>query len=99
MEINNLLPIGTVVRVKESEKNMMIIGVIPEMEGVRYDYIAVLFPEGYLTEEQIYLFNHSDIEQVHYLGYMNIEYQEFRGSLNLILQEIAETDKNEQSND
>lgn len=88
MNTTNLFPIGTIVTVKNANKSMMIIGILPENEGKRYDYIAVLFPEGYLTSEQIYLFNQEDIEKVHYLGYMNIEYQEFRNDLNLILNDV-----------
>ena len=49
MNVGNLFPIGTVVTVKDANKSMMIIGVLPENDGKRYDYIAVLYPEGYLT--------------------------------------------------
>ena len=73
MNVGNLFPIGTVVTVKDANKSMMIIGVLPENDGKRYDYIAVLYPEGYLTEKQIYLFNHDDVVKVEYLGYMNAE--------------------------
>ena len=88
MNIENLFPIGTVVTVKEANKSMMIIGILPENGGKRYDYIAVLYPEGYLTEKQIYLFNHDDIEKVEYLGYMNAEFQVFHQNLKEILKEI-----------
>ena len=67
---------------------MMIIGVLPENDGKRYDYIAVLYPEGYLTEKQIYLFNHDDVVNVEYLGYMNAVYQVFRQDLEQIMKEV-----------
>ena len=88
MNVGNLFPIGTVVTVKDANKSMMIIGVLPENDGKRYDYIAVLYPEGYLTEKQIYLFNHDDVVKVEYLGYMNAEYQFFRQDLEQIMKEV-----------
>ena len=88
MNVGNLFPIGTVVTVKDANKSMMIIGVLPENDGKRYDYIAVLYPEGYLTEKQIYLFNHDDVVKVEYLGYMNAEYQVFRQDLERIMKEV-----------
>ena len=88
MNIENLLPIGSVITVKGANKSMMIIGILPENEGKRYDYIAVLYPEGYLTEKQIYLFNHDDIEKVEYLGYMNAEFHVFHQNLKQIVTEI-----------
>ena len=88
MNVGNLFPIGTVVTVKDANKSMMIIGVLPENDGKRYDYIAVLYPEGYLTEKQIYLFNHDDVVKVEYLGYMNAENQVFRQDLEQIMKEV-----------
>ena len=88
MNVGNLFPIGTVVTVKDANKSMMIIGVLPENDGKRYDYIAVLYPEGYLTEKQIYLFNHDDVVKVEYLGYMYAEYQVFRHDLEQIMKEV-----------
>ena len=88
MNVGNLFPIGTVVTVKDANKSMMIIGVLPENDGKRYDYIAVLYPEGYLTEKQIYLFNHDDVVKVESLGYMNAEYQVFRQDLEQIMKEV-----------
>ena len=79
MNVGNLFPIGTVVTVKDANKSMMIIGVLPENDGKRYDY---------LTEKQIYLFNHDDVVKVEYLGYMNAEYQVFRQDLEQIMKEV-----------
>ena len=35
MNVGNLFPIGTVVTVKDANKSMMIIGVLPENDGTR----------------------------------------------------------------
>lgn len=89
-EIKNLLPIGTVVRVKEANKKMMIIGILQQNKTERYDYMAILHPEGFLSEKEIYMFNHEDIEEVNYLGFMDSEFQAFRNTLIKILEENNE---------
>lgn len=88
MDFKNLLPIGSVVLVKEANKKMMIIGILQQNGDKRYDYIGVLYPEGYLSQKQIYLFNHEDIEEVSYLGLMDAEHQVFRNNLNMILTDL-----------
>ena len=88
MNAKNLLPIGSVVTVKDANKKMMIIGILQKNKDVCYDYMAVLYPEGYLTQKQIYLFNHDDIEEVHFLGFMGVDYQVFRNNLVNILEDM-----------
>lgn len=69
-----LLPIGTVVLLKDSTKKVVIIGhnqVDVNDRSVVYDYSANLFPEGYMSADQIYLFNHDQIEYVYHLGYQD----------------------------
>ncbi len=79
--VKNLLPIGSVVLNKGADKKLMIIGILIETNGVRYDYIGVLYPEGFVDAEKLFAFNHDDIEKVEYIGYMNAEYQLFRGAV------------------
>lgn len=67
MKIKNtmeLLPIGTVVLLKNAEKRLMIFGIGQTDTSNReeYDYIGVLYPEGSIGDEARFLFNHSDIE-------------------------------------
>ena len=78
------LPIGTVVLLKEGQKKIMIYGrrqkrVTDEHE---YDYIACLYPEGNISEDYMYLFNHEDIETVVYRGYSDAEEESFVDYLN-----------------
>ena len=79
--IANLLPVGSVVTLKGGTKRLAIMGILVGNKEVRYDYIAVPSPEGFIDEEHTYLFNHEDIGKVEYLGYINTEYQLFRGTL------------------
>lgn len=92
MDARDLLPIGSVVLVKESEKQMMVIGVLQQNGDERYDYMGVLYPEGYMTQDEVYLFNHEDIDKVTFLGYVDIEHQTFRNNLNLIIEEMEQAE-------
>lgn len=80
-QVENLLPVGSVVLNKGANKKLMIIGILVEIDGVRHDYIAVTYPEGFMDPQHMYAFNHEDIEEVVFLGYMNAEFQLFRGTL------------------
>ena len=57
--MKNLLPIGSVVLLKEAEKSLMIVGTMQrDDEGHEFDYVSVLFPEGYINSDTFFLFNH-----------------------------------------
>ena len=75
MKIPRLLPLGSIVRLKEGEKKLMIYGrgQLAADNKEEFDYVACLWPEGNLNEEFVYLFNHSDIYAVHHQGYTDIE--------------------------
>lgn len=77
-DVRNLLPIGTVVRLKGAEKNLMIFGMrqTDSNENKEYDYIGVMYPEGNLGEELRFMFNHEDIEETVFLGYDSDERKE-----------------------
>ena len=78
--IDQLLPVGSVVLLKGGIKKLVIMGIKqasaddPETE---YDYAGVLFPEGYLGRDTLFLFNQEDINDVIYKGYDNPEREEF----------------------
>ncbi len=98
--LNYLLPIGTVVMLKKGNKKLMIIGV-KQMEAgnpdVVYDYIGVIYPEGYLGENAVFLFNHDAILDVVHEGYKNPEFDDFVTILGKIQEEMEKTkDNNEE---
>lgn len=75
-----LLPIGSVVLLKGGTKKLMITGIKPMREDkpdVVFDYIGVTYPEGYLSNEYNFLFNHSEINDIIFRGYNNPEREEF----------------------
>ncbi len=81
MKIQNLLPIGSVVLLKNGEKKLMIIGIMQKDAGRRkknYDYLGELYPEGHISEGlHQYLFNHEDINEIVFHGYEDAERTEF----------------------
>jgi len=72
LKCEQMLPIGSVVRLNGGEKDIMIIGFFQQKANypeVKYDYIAVGYPEGYLDMKLMFGFNHEDIEEVIFRGY------------------------------
>lgn len=88
--LDGILPIGTVVLLKESTKRVMIIGVlqksIEEEDGkqVLYDYSAVFYPEGYVGPDKTFLFNNSQIEKVFAVGYQDEEQFAFKEKIDQV---------------
>ena len=85
LKVNNvpdgLLPVGSVVLLKDSTKKVMIIGwcqLAVDDEDTIYDYSGCLFPEGYINANSTYLFDNSQIESVHHLGYEDGEQKELK---------------------
>lgn len=75
-----LLPIGTIVLLRGGIRKLMITGIkvakVDEQDKV-FDYIGVLYPEGFMGEQGNFMFNHSEINDVIYKGYTNPERDEF----------------------
>lgn len=79
--IQGLLPIGSVVLLKESTKRVMIIGVL--QKGGKdpdkiWDYSGVYFPEGYMAADKVFLFDQSQIGQIYQIGYLDVESLTFK---------------------
>ncbi|MBO5303956.1 MAG: DUF4176 domain-containing protein [Lachnospiraceae bacterium] len=90
--MKELLPIGSIVLLKNAKKRMMITGIRqsgkenPEKE---YDYVGVLYPEGHIGEAYNFLFDSADIEKVFFRGFEDIERQEFIHNLEEYYQKEA----------
>ena len=89
---NKLLPIGSVVLLKESTKRVMIIGLvqkqIKEGESVIWDYSGCFYPEGFMGPDKTFLFNNDQIDKVYALGYQDEEQFEFEEKINQVWKEI-----------
>ena len=78
------LPIGTVCRLKDGKKNLMIVGFMAssnEVNGKLFDYTGVLHPEGVLSSDMNFLFNHDQIEEILFSGFVNDEETIFKRRL------------------
>ncbi|MGG2066743.1 MULTISPECIES: DUF4176 domain-containing protein [unclassified Bacillus (in: firmicutes)] len=67
-----LLPIGSVVKLKDVEPIIMIIGrMVVSADKRDFDYVGVPYPIGYLGDEKVLCFNHDRIVEEMHRGYMN----------------------------
>ncbi len=84
-ETEKYLPIGTVVLLKGATKRLMIAGycaVDQEKKDEMWDYSGCMYPEGFLSSTQSFLFDHSQIAKIYSLGYKDNEEEEFQQKLN-----------------
>jgi hypothetical protein len=82
------LPIGTVVLLKGGKKRAMITGfcsVAQENQDKIYDYSGCVYPEGYLSSNQVCLFDHDQIEKIFFVGFEDEEEKSFKEKLNTIV--------------
>lgn len=77
--MKNYLPIGSVVLLKNGTKKIMIYGRKQTMAetGETFDYVACFYPEGNISPEYTFLFNHSDIEDVVFTGFSDEDEYKF----------------------
>lgn len=71
---NQILPIGSVVLLKNSTKRLMIVALLQEDgNGNAWQYAGCYFPEGIKDANSFYLFNNEQISRVFYFGYCDAE--------------------------
>lgn len=86
-----VLPIGSVVLLKNSTKKLMITGfaqVSADDPNRIYDYVGCVFPEGFIGPDQTYLFDSHQIENVFFIGYQDQEQMAFKIRIDEALTEI-----------
>ena len=91
MEINGLLPIGSVVLLENSKKKVMVVGLAQrsaQNPGRIYDYVGVVFPEGFLDASKMILFNNNNIDQVFMIGYQDAEELSFKMRMDEALRKL-----------
>lgn len=96
------LPVGSVVLLNGGKKKIMITGFcsIAEDDKTRvYDYSGCIYPEGYLSSNQICLFDHEQIEEIYFIGYENEEEENFKKQLNEVFDEFKERTENSTDED
>lgn len=88
--IKEILPIGSVVTLQGGTKKIMIVGRIQEEKatGTSYDYSAVFYPEGILDPNELFLFQHTDIDLIYFVGLQESEEFAFRSFMEQRLKEM-----------
>lgn len=75
--MKNLLPNGSVVVLKDSNRKIMTLARWQRLEGDTedriFEYGACLYPEGLLSANETILFNHEQIEYVLFIGYRDLD--------------------------
>lgn len=79
MKTKELLPIGSVILLKEGTKKLMVFGIrqTDAKTGREYDYSGVLYPKGNLGNETWFLFDEENIAEVCFRGYEDKEREDF----------------------
>lgn len=75
-KLKELLPVGSIVNLKNGKKRLMIFGILQRGEnapGEEFDYSGVPYPEGNMGTDYQYLFNHEDVDHIYFRGYDDIE--------------------------
>lgn len=93
-----LLPIGSVVLLNGSKKKVMIAGVCQKSANDPdkiWDYTGVIFPEGFLAPDKMFMFNNEQIEMIYALGYQDAEQIAFKKKADAVLEELRQKDATE----
>ncbi|EHJ7843770.1 MAG: DUF4176 domain-containing protein [[Clostridium] innocuum] len=98
-DAKTMLPIGSIVTLEGGSKKLMIIGRCQQNNDELYDYTAVLYPEGMLMTDEVYLFNKADISHVHFTGYQDAEEMQLKEFIFNKLQELDLLDRPEDGQD
>ena len=77
------LPVGTVVMLAGGTKRAMITGFCSTGDEVdkTYDYSGCIYPEGFLSSNQVCLFDHDQIVEVFHTGLIDDEEKNFKTQL------------------
>ncbi|MDF2909376.1 MAG: hypothetical protein K0Q56_256 [Sporolactobacillus laevolacticus] len=90
----SLLPIGSVVQLKNGDVKLMILNRAPlyNKNGVigYFDYSACIYPTG-KVEDQVYFFNHENIAEIYFKGYIDEEEELFQEKYQLKMKDIPYT--------
>lgn len=95
-----VLPIGSVVLLKNSTKKLMIIGfaqVSASNPDKVYDYVGCVFPEGFIGPDQTFLFDSHQIEKIYAVGYQDEEQMNFKIRVDEALSGIRRKESEKQS--
>lgn len=90
--MEQLYPLGTVVRLKKSILEFVIIGYCPndKRTGENYTYLGVNAAYGLSEQPDAILFHQNMVEKVIYQGYVDEQGEDFRERLGRVMRERGE---------
>ena len=93
----NLLPIGTIVKVEGVEQLLMICGYAPcsEEEKKIRDYSLIGFPNGFFSEEGVLQVERDKIAEIIFDGYRNDKTDPFLETIDEYVKQLKEGGKSE----
>ncbi len=71
MNNNDWLPIGSIVKLKESSFRVMISGYKILKDNTFYDYLGFLYPVGLVHKNEGIIFKKDEIDNIVFIGYKN----------------------------
>lgn len=79
----DLLPIGSVVLLKDGEKRLMICGrVICSGGGEKiHDYVGCYYPEGIIDSSALFFFEQDAIADIYFVGFQDKEELQYRAGV------------------
>lgn len=86
-EVKDILPLGTIVVLKNGKRKIMITGryQIKADTDELFDYLGCLYPEGIINADMNFLFNNEDINEIVHKGYSDDEDENFKSELEVLL--------------
>lgn len=97
-----LLPIGSVVQLKNSTARVMVAGYLTRAASnpnYVWDYSGFKFPIGYVSNDEVYCFDQEQIEEVLALGYQDTEQFIFIDKLDGVMEKIKGTEQSAQEDE
>ena len=69
--LNKLLPLGSVVKLKDDNHKYMIIGFMVQTKEQAYDYLCCIYPLGVIESDKGLFFNHDQIDMILSVGFLD----------------------------
>lgn len=88
------LPIGSICLLKNGTKKVMVTGFCPvdnANKSIMYDYSGCMYPEGFISNKEVALFNHNQIDKIFHIGLIDEEEVYFKNKLSEMLDKIKES--------
>lgn len=97
---NDFLPVGSIVSLRFNRNKFMIMGygtIDGETKEV-YDYVAVQYPVGLISLDNVVMVNRPFVKKIYHTGYVSEEYNNFSKAVKEAMEKRKNTPEKEESN-